>query len=58
MKKLLTILLICLMGMTILAGCGDDAATAPDNNGGAAGGETPEGQGEACLLYTSPSPRD
>ncbi|MEA4891415.1 MAG: amino acid ABC transporter substrate-binding protein [Peptococcaceae bacterium] len=47
MKKLLTILLICLMGMTILAGCGDDAATAPDNNGGAAGGETPEGQGEA-----------
>ena len=53
MKKLLTVLLVCLMAMSLLAGCGgnDDANTPPANTDGA---DTPaDGEGDGCLLYTS-----
>lgn len=48
MKKLLTVLLVCLMAMSLLAGCGgnDDANTPPANTDGA---DTPaDGEGDGA----------
>ena len=45
MKKLLTILLVCLMGLTILAGCANNDAGTTTPPANTDGGSQPEGEG-------------